>query len=1607
MSVNTPTTNIYSNCPIKGLEYIQNKALVVAPFEITKAGKLDPDLLLDTPGMIVVHFYKRKVLGQIKEPTADQFKSIGTMANLVDIGLTNEDKLGYLNMNVIFKYDSVTGNRTIERDVSQLSSTWVDVTFPSSFDFSMETGSEGYFCVCQVQKISSGSKASNTSFTEVANHEFLFMIPSSECQELVTDFDILDGNNKVINIKKYGDGSGFSSDTSVLTTTTPLADFFGDGSNIATYLFDGNLKDKNQTYNGTTTNINYENGKFGLAGVFTGTSSATTDLTIPTVFSISFWIKPTAVLPRTVSVLGFNGSNATYLTGSLSSGLGLSIHSPGTVEVSSTGAILTLNTWNHVVITCSSTTASTSNQKIYINGNPVTTQISGSGNFVFSKLNFKSFVGSLDHARVFNRVLTSSEVLALANETSNQLVINQTNQTRGPWGKIVLDVIGPISPDNTSDIKLKDFKLKDFFGDNSLLACYLLDSDTKDETGRFNGIGTDITYVDSRIPGSKAVASSDTSQINCGKPQGTLTSMTVSAWIKWNGNQTVLPFGFLNYSLNFDTAVGFNTSNGDSYGIPSDGFIDTWKHIVIEFKTGSFGKIYIDGVLQTLTQLKGVPNFTNATVANQNFYLFGWGNNASYRNFGAIDDVKIFNRVLTLAEVEALYTEPSSTSSKYTLVKDLVTPELIASEADFFGDNTNVITYLFNSNVMDSKGTNHGTAHNITYAPGKFGQAVIFNNLDGSFTENYIETPYMINLAGPYNISLFVKKTPGLIGSQSTLCSAGVSGSGYNGGFAINHLGTSISYSTNTNNVALGTVALPDDGNWNHIYFSYDGTTAKMYLNGVLASTSTMGHLTGTYPLTFGGGPGFGSEPTWYKWWFNGAIDNVRIFNRELSLPEVQALVIETKKVTYLTDTGFCPSKKVYLDTTKPIQYLTYKTFVASDPTKQEYRVYSVIDIKDGLNDQVTPKFYLGSKYQRNLMDTLIPAVKTKRTIYNLKDMYLVDDICINTLNKINTQLETDQMIKFTERLYNLTTPLTPLKEKLNAELILEYLSTPVIDSQNNDIAATLKTSLMEDYNFTQEEIDNLNDNLNTFKSRARIALATPTIDNDKFRFNLPKTFIDGNRSKTEKKNLLVFGTDAGFDKFNLAGYSTPYSNISKRVPMERLQLDDLTTGLTTLSSLEDPSTIKDFQMSYGDSTQHILFENGNLYACRYVDLSQSYQYNRDGQGFTKQSFPLKLINTNVKSMYCGMFATFIIDNNNDVWALGGYSVSGTSTANPNYDFYGINSSGNYLPNWTKVFNSTPENTPKKVVGTPYTTWLLMESGELFCTGDIRNYYTFDGIQKYTKTWISLASGVLDVDCGEYPVCYTLTNGEVYVGDSTNENGLTTQSTNTTAPNTKILKILTNWIPINQTIVQIECTNENIYYLLSNGDVYGVGKTRAGQLGSMSSYGVATPKKLYTGVKRIVPQLFGRNNVCSVSMVELITGEIKCMGNTSDNKFGYFVEYNTGVTTPITLYPKVDKIFLTERNVLAIIDGKIFNSGWNRFSGTNLTNQTITEQFLNIVVSKNFGDILTNYKQQIPFTYIPLSTNIDDVGSKPVFENLTDITGFNYSEIVIDIPNVL
>jgi NO-binding membrane sensor protein with MHYT domain len=84
--------------------------------------------------------------------------------------------------------------------------------------------------------------------------------------------------------------------------------------------------------------------------------------------------------------------------------------------------------------------------------------------------------------------------------------------------------------------------------------------------------------------------------------------------------------------------------------------------------------------------------------------------------------------------------------------------------------------------------------------------------------------------------------------------------------------------------------AVPSNQNWHHIAAKQDGMTASLYLDGVLCATgpaSVIGNEASSITIgRFDGGKNY---------YFNGRIDEVRIYNRALSDPEISQLLTAGK----------------------------------------------------------------------------------------------------------------------------------------------------------------------------------------------------------------------------------------------------------------------------------------------------------------------------------------------------------------------------------------------------------------------------------------------------------------------------------------------------------------------------------------------------------------------------------------------------------------------------------------------------------------------------------------------------------------------------------------
>jgi hypothetical protein len=134
---------------------------------------------------------------------------------------------------------------------------------------------------------------------------------------------------------------------------------------------------------------------------------------------------------------------------------------------------------------------------------------------------------------------------------------------------------------------------------------------------------------------------------------------TVAFWMYWNGGTVQIPFNFGNpyYDLfiQSSTCMGFNTGNGDAYGINPTSLINKWAFVTLVFYNGAYtgnNKIYINDTEQApLSQCYGNAQSGNSAST---VYIGRWvPSNPQYFFNGTIDEVRIWNRMLSSTEIQA------------------------------------------------------------------------------------------------------------------------------------------------------------------------------------------------------------------------------------------------------------------------------------------------------------------------------------------------------------------------------------------------------------------------------------------------------------------------------------------------------------------------------------------------------------------------------------------------------------------------------------------------------------------------------------------------------------------------------------------------------------------------------------------------------------------------------------------------------------------------------------------------------------------------------------------------------------------------------------------
>ena len=140
------------------------------------------------------------------------------------------------------------------------------------------------------------------------------------------------------------------------------------------------------------------------------------------------------------------------------------------------------------------------------------------------------------------------------------------------------------------------------------------------------------------------------------------TIATVEMWVKLGAAYSNrMFFGWLRYDVYTpNNHIGYNTAGGDCYGINASvvtalGLVNTWHHYVFEMRSDisyTNNKIYIDGVLQTLSQQLGGENAGNRTFNSGNGRIGGWRNDVNYKMVMDCAKFNVYNQSLSQSEIK-------------------------------------------------------------------------------------------------------------------------------------------------------------------------------------------------------------------------------------------------------------------------------------------------------------------------------------------------------------------------------------------------------------------------------------------------------------------------------------------------------------------------------------------------------------------------------------------------------------------------------------------------------------------------------------------------------------------------------------------------------------------------------------------------------------------------------------------------------------------------------------------------------------------------------------------------------------------------------------------
>lgn len=391
---------------------------------------------------------------------------------------------------------------------------------------------------------------------------------------------------------------------------------------------------------------------------------------------------------------------------------------------------------------------------------------------------------------------------------------------------------------------------------------------------------------------------------------GITGDITISAWIKRNvfndyGGIMSKSDGSSRWDFEFfmcgdsqcggSNTLGFYTDSPGGNTFSSGQITDSnWHHVVVTRNTSTL-TFYIDGVSAGTGTVSGAFNNNNDPIRIGTDGP-AWNPIAEFN--GSMDEVRLYNRGLSVSEVKKLY------ETGLVKIKNSVGATKINASQNVIGGSTlqNGLVGMWSFNSKDfsdkvydrSSSANNGYVYNTATSTaktiGKTGQGIKF---DG--TDDFVDLGANSSMNPTSNTATFsawVYYTTNIT-TAMTILSKDTNAADSDFFFRIQNPSTGVFRcnfeGAGGSDTSAGVVT---PGVWQHIACVWDGTNRIIYKNGVavdtVAGTPTFSSSGGNVSLGRRNEAGGGL-------YFNGKIDEVRMYNRALTASEIKQLYLISK----------------------------------------------------------------------------------------------------------------------------------------------------------------------------------------------------------------------------------------------------------------------------------------------------------------------------------------------------------------------------------------------------------------------------------------------------------------------------------------------------------------------------------------------------------------------------------------------------------------------------------------------------------------------------------------------------------------------------------------